>query len=41
MNVHTILKKAYNGFSTEMHENANVNDKVQLAVFIHGINMTS
>jgi len=32
------LKKAYYGFSREMHENANVNDTVQLTVFIHGIN---
>jgi hypothetical protein len=41
MNVHTTLKKAYTGFSTEMHENADVNDTVQIAIFIHGINRTS
>jgi hypothetical protein len=39
MNVHTTLKKAYNGFSIELHKNANVNDTVQLAIFIHGITM--
>jgi hypothetical protein len=41
MNVHTALNKAHDGFSTEMHENVNVNDTVQLDTFILGINRTS
>jgi len=33
------LETAYYGFSREMHENADVNDTVQLDIIIHGINM--